>query len=262
MYIFGPYFLGAFAAFLLRDAFVFSWELLLFATYFLFPGNLLIYGVNDIFDYETDKLNPKKQGYEELVRPEDRMSLWMAIGITHLPYIFALFSFEAHALLFLGAFLFFSLGYSVPPIRAKARPYFDSLFNVLYVFPAFFAFALAGGGLPAWHVVFASWLWVMAMHAFSAVPDIASDTSAQVRTIATSLGAKNTLIFCALCYVLCGTLSFPSLSWFGVALGVCYGALMMFALRSANIMRIYRWFPLINTGVGFLLFLFLALQLL
>jgi 4-hydroxybenzoate polyprenyltransferase len=217
--------------------------------------------VNDIFDYETDKLNPKKQGYEELVRPEDRPSLWSMIVLTHLPYVLGLFFIDTRALLFLGAFLFFSLGYSVPPLRAKARPFFDSVFNVLYVFPAFFAYALAGGGLPAWHIVCAAWLWVMAMHAFSAVPDIAADTSAKVHTIATRLGARTTLIFCASCYLLCGILSYASLAWFGVLLGVFYGALMLLALRSQNIMRIYRWFPSINTAVGFLLFLFLALQL-
>jgi 4-hydroxybenzoate polyprenyltransferase len=32
----------------------------LLMIYFTYPANLLVYGVNDIFDYETDKLNAKK----------------------------------------------------------------------------------------------------------------------------------------------------------------------------------------------------------
>ena len=32
----------------------------IFALYFLIPANIRIYGINDIYDYETDKLNPKK----------------------------------------------------------------------------------------------------------------------------------------------------------------------------------------------------------
>ncbi|MEO7673038.1 MAG: lycopene elongase, partial [Pyrinomonadaceae bacterium] len=71
MYLFGPYIIGLAAGASTR------WELLsfgniVFGLYFLFPANLLIYGINDIFDFETDKLNPKKQEYEALVQPGDR----------------------------------------------------------------------------------------------------------------------------------------------------------------------------------------------
>ena len=38
-----------------------------FVVYFLIPANILIYGINDIFDYDTDKLNPKKGTYEAFI---------------------------------------------------------------------------------------------------------------------------------------------------------------------------------------------------
>jgi 4-hydroxybenzoate polyprenyltransferase len=41
----------------LRDNII---QVLLFGLYFLIPANIRIYGINDIYDYETDKLNPKK----------------------------------------------------------------------------------------------------------------------------------------------------------------------------------------------------------
>jgi 4-hydroxybenzoate polyprenyltransferase len=75
--------------------------------------------------------------------------------------------------------LFFGHQYSATPIRAKARPFWDSAFNVLYVFPV-----LIGWGLSDTHASF-PWLlfvagtcWCMAMHAFSAVPDIEADQKA------------------------------------------------------------------------------------
>lgn len=261
IYIFGPYLLGACAALLAADTWSFSWQTLLFATYFLFSANLLIYGVNDIFDYETDRLNPKKQGYEELVRPEDRKPLWFAIAVSHIPCLPALVFLDSRALLMLAGFWFFSLGYSLPPLRAKARPFFDSFFNVLYVFPAFFSYVLGGGGALSWQVVFAAWCWVMAMHAFSAVPDISADTHAGVRTIATVLGKGRTIFLCGFLYALCAFFALPSLEWLAIYLGLAYVLLMIFAYFSSDIMRIYRLFPWVNTFAGFSLFLFFALQL-
>jgi lycopene elongase/hydratase (dihydrobisanhydrobacterioruberin-forming) len=35
-------------------------SIMIFAVYFLISANIRIYGINDIYDYETDKLNPKK----------------------------------------------------------------------------------------------------------------------------------------------------------------------------------------------------------
>ena len=34
------------------------------ALFFLIPYNLLMYGINDVFDYESDLRNPRKGGIE------------------------------------------------------------------------------------------------------------------------------------------------------------------------------------------------------
>ena len=63
LYLLGPFLIGAIAA----DTANFFWPALaVFAFYFTFPANMLIYGVNDIFDYEADKHNPAKKGSELL----------------------------------------------------------------------------------------------------------------------------------------------------------------------------------------------------
>ena len=59
IYLIGPI-LIAFAA----SGLQFSPLLILLGLYATLPANLLIYGVNDIFDRDTDALNAKKSGYE------------------------------------------------------------------------------------------------------------------------------------------------------------------------------------------------------
>ena len=68
IYEFGTYALGVLAGFSAGGEW--SWAFgLLFGFFFLIPANILIYGINDVFDYETDKLNPKKVEYEDLLHP-------------------------------------------------------------------------------------------------------------------------------------------------------------------------------------------------
>ena len=71
----------------------------------------------------------------------------------------------------------FSLIYSLPPIRAKAVPFFDGITNILYVLPGIMAYLVLHSDLSR-PLVIAAWAWVMAMHAYSAIPDIEADTKA------------------------------------------------------------------------------------
>ena len=49
--------------------------------FFLIPYNLLMYGVNDVFDYESDLLNPRKGGVEGALvdRSQLRVLLWTSV---------------------------------------------------------------------------------------------------------------------------------------------------------------------------------------
>lgn len=260
LYVFGPYLVGLVAGASSR------WELVApsvfaFAVYFIFPANLLVYGVNDIFDFETDKLNPKKQEYEALVRPDDRRGLVLAILATNLPFIVGAFVLNGVALFSIGGFLLLSIFYSAPPIRAKAIPILDSMFNALYVFPGIFGYGIVAGALPPVMVMIAAFLWTMAMHAYSAIPDIAADRQAGVETIATLLGRSGTLFFCAACYLASAIFAFPYLGVFAGIFGMIYLALMavsVFAKKATGIFAVYQHFPIINSAVGFVLFWLVA----
>lgn len=256
IYVFGPYIVGL-AAGATRLTDFQRWPVIVCGLFFLFPANLLIYGVNDIFDYETDKHNAKKTDYETFVSPVERSGLWWAIALANLPFLLALRATNAQASGALVAFLFFSLFYSMPPMRAKTKPILDSAFNVLYICPGIFAYYLIGGHALAIPLVLAAWCWAMAMHAYSAVPDITADSAAGLQTVATFLGLRGTLIFCLLLYTTAAMLAVSVLSFLAVILGTVYIGLMLASLHAGTeqgVMRLYRGFPLINTISGAVLF--------
>ncbi len=260
IYTVGPALLGATVVFL--DA-GFSPLVLVLLAYFSFPANLLIYGVNDVFDYETDRLNAKKQGYEQALPPDRRRFLWKAMIVSHLPFLPLLVFLPVHALLALLVFWGLSIGYSAPPLRFKTKPGLDSASNVLYLVP-FLVTYVAGGGTSINPLLLAAGsLWCMAMHAYSAVPDIEADRQAGVHTIATWAGGKATLWLCLIAYLVSGVLAAYAFGWPFAALGLVYVGMMaasFWAYQQKQLMRIYRLFPMVNMAAGFGIFLLLLLR--
>lgn len=259
IYLFGPYIVGL-AAGATSSADLLRADAIIFGLYFLLPANLLVYGINDIYDFETDIRNPKKAKYEMLVRPEMHRSLWKWIAVLNTPFIVAAIFLAPRALPFLLAFILLSVFYSAPPIRAKEVAFVDSFFNVLYVLPGAFSYQLLSGEFPPPAVIFAAGLWTAAMHAYSAIPDIESDTAARMETIATKLGSWGTHFFCLVCYGVAGVVgsSFaPPVS----VLGFVYVVLMRLSSYDTNyssVFSVYRWFPVINAICGFFVFWYVA----
>ena len=257
MYLLGPY-MVALAATSLRPPV----EVWLLGLYLTLPANLLIYGVNDLFDVETDRLNPKKRDYETLLQTSQRRTLVLAILVLNVPFL-ALVPFLPHAWPWLLLFLVTGIGYSVPPLRAKARPVLDAAFNILYVAPGLAAYATVSGSQPPVPVLVAALLWCMAMHAYSAVPDIAADRAADVATVATRFGRVRTLVLCGLAYALAAVLAFPSVGAFALLGGLAYLVMIALSLRSRGpeqLFALYRRFPVLNTALGGALFVVVGLQ--
>ncbi|MCY1159732.1 MAG: prenyltransferase [Citricoccus sp.] len=173
-------------------------ELVIGTLFFLIPYNLLMYGINDVFDYESDLRNPRKGGIEGIVL-SDRwhgVTLW-ASGLLALPFVVALVAFgDLVSTLVLAVTLAAVVGYSAPRIRLKERPVLDSMTSSThFVGPAAFGLALADG---AWTVTAAAslvafFLWGMASQAFGAVQDVTADREAGIGSIATVLGTATTV---------------------------------------------------------------------
>lgn len=256
-YVLGPYLLGLAAAGFRADMVLLT---ILFGLYFSFPANLLIYGINDIFDYETDKRNAKKQGYERLLGKAQHKVIWFWVLLLNLPVL--AFSLLASAEVFaaLVAFLFFAVFYSAPPIRAKTKPFLDSAFNILYLFPSWVGYYLLGGSGFAWAAFAAGAAWVMAMHAYSAVPDITADKQAGLQTIATVLGVRGTLWLCFGLYTLSVVLAVFLIGPAAAIMWLVYAQMMVASLHAGSehgVMKIYRYFPAVNVVVGMVVFFLL-----
>ncbi|MEX0597501.1 MAG: prenyltransferase [Candidatus Paceibacterota bacterium] len=256
VYLLGPFLIGSILG-LEPMRVVLQWQFWLGFIYFTIPANLLIYGVNDIFDYETDKLNPKKQSYEEFVTPSEHIWLWLWIILTNIPYIIALYLINPLTLFGLFGFLFLGIQYSAYPIRAKAKPFLDSIFNILYVFPGVIGYTLFADSLSLdWRLLLSAGLWTMAMHTYSAIPDIKADKESKTPTIATVLGSKSTLVYCFVCYTLSGIFLAQFNLILGIIITLVYGFMIGFSWsdNTAKIFKLYTYFPVLNTIIWFVLF--------
>jgi len=173
--------------------------------FFLVPYNLAMYGINDVFDYESDMRNPRKGGAHGAVldRRVHAATLWAA-ALSCLPFVVFLVSAgSAWSWAVLAASLFFVVFYSAPPLRLKERPFADSVTSSIHFFsPAVYALVLAGAAwtwqLAAVLAAFA--LWGVASHAFGAVQDVVADRAAGISSIATARGARGTVRFALVCY--------------------------------------------------------------
>jgi 4-hydroxybenzoate polyprenyltransferase len=179
--------------------------------YFLIPYNLAMYGINDVFDYESDLRNPRKGGVEGalLDRSMHRPTLWAAL-LTNVPFlVFLVWAGHPLSWLVLAVSVFAVIAYSAPGLRFKERPFVDSITSSThFVSPAVYGLVLAGAVFtPAlWALLAAFFLWGLASHAFGAVQDVIADREADISSIATVIGARATTRLAVLAYLLAGVL--------------------------------------------------------
>jgi 4-hydroxybenzoate polyprenyltransferase len=187
--------------------------------YFLIPYNLALYGINDVFDFESDQRNPRKGGVEGAVldRRMHRRVL-IAAAVLNVPLLVYLVAVGSPASWLVLAFsLFALLAYSVPGLRFKEIPFVDSVTSSIhFVSPAVYGLVLAGATFTGqlWAVLVAFLLWGIGSHAFGAVQDVVPDRAGGLASIATVLGARRTVRFAIVAWALAG-LAMLATAWPG-----------------------------------------------
>jgi 4-hydroxybenzoate polyprenyltransferase len=160
-----------------------------------FPMNLIGCGLNDIFDYESDRRSPRRRlVWGAVVGRENRSLVWRAC-LAMMPLV--LFSgaatrdwdnFVAVVALVLVAWL-----YSVPPARLKERPPLDSVANGLgyFLLPLVMGYSLGADPrtMPLRYYLLA--LSVCGVHALATAADYDADKAAGHRTLATVYGKRS-----------------------------------------------------------------------
>ncbi|MFA0833685.1 MAG: prenyltransferase [Methanobacterium formicicum] len=232
-------------------------EYYLYLFYFFFPANIFIYGVNDYWDEDTDKLNPKKDEKEHRVSVIERKKLLnVIILVTGFSLILMIFQDNVERIIFTG-FLFLSYFYSAKPLRFKDKPFLDFVSNYLYIMPGIFAYYLASNNIPPLIYMFGAFLHISAMHIFSAIPDIKYDRKAGINTTPVFIGANSALWLCLV-------------FWMGLSLIVIYLTdffplsflvflyplfpLLLLIKKDWSVDDLYWYLPYVNTALGGLLF--------
>ena len=227
--------------------------------YFLLPANLLIYGVNDLADGDTDALNTKKDTYEHRLLNNERALLIGALLIAGLMSALLLIALPSGARITFMLFLGLGLAYSTAPVRLKARPFLDSYSNLFYTLTGVLGYQITAHQPPPIALTIAAFCWAAGMHTYSAIPDIMPDQQAGVRTSAVVLGERRALLFVAANWTLGVILTLFVIGTIGVV-GLIYPVipLIQYFSRAPNISRVYRYFPIVNGVIGFLAFLYLS----
>ena len=246
--------------------------------FFLIPYNLLMYGVNDVFDYESDLLNPRKGGIEgDVIRDRERARkvhrgiIW-ASAVTVAPMMAWLVVMGTpQSAIALVVVVFAVVAYSAPVLRFKERPFLDSFTSAVhFAGPLMYALVLTGAGLTArglWPIWVAFLAWGMASHAFGAVQDVRADREGGIASIGTVMGARVTTWFALAMYVAASALLLL-LPWPGIlaaALPLAYAVSVARFVRitddsceDAN--RGWRTFLWLNQPVGFLVTMLLIVS--
>ena len=231
--------------------------------YFLFSYNLLLYGVNDIFDYESDIKNPRKNSIEGgLLKKSKHRWLWYVIGIANLPFLIYFMATSTYsARLIFVALIFFCLSYSAKPLRFKEVPFLDSFNSALhFVLPFVFGLAYGQTNNYYWPVIIAFMAWGMASQAFGAIQDIKPDRNAHIKSIATVLGAKRTNYYVIGLYSLCCLILAVAYFPYGILASLFLGMYVLNAsffikyksdARSMQFHRGWQNFMWLNILVGF-----------
>jgi len=232
-------------------------EYYLYLFYFFIPANIFIYGVNDYWDEDTDKLNPKKDEKEHRLSFHERKQLLnIILLVTGFSLLLMLFQDNVERIIFAG-FLFLSYFYSAQPLRFKDKPFLDFSSNYLYITPGIFAYYLASNTIPPIIYLLGAFLHISAMHIFSAIPDIEYDREAGITTTPVYIGARVSLLLClifwtVLSFIVIYLSGFLPLS-FLVFLYPLFPFLLLIKKRW-SIDKLYWYLPYVNTGLGGLLF--------
>ncbi len=239
-----------------------NWPLLIVGSlFFLIPYNLLMYGVNDIFDYESDIKNPRKGGIEGMreQRAFHPVIAWACL-IVVTPFVaWLLLAGTPINAAVLISLLFFVLAYSLKGLRFKEVPLLDSITSSIhFVGPLIYALTFTSLTDAEWIVIAAFFAWGMASHALGAIQDIIPDRKGNISSIATRFGARSTMGLVVGLYLVAGIIlmMLPVYGWLLAVVGWlyaanCYDILDVTDESSAKANRPWRRFIWLNQLAGF-----------
>lgn len=172
----------------------------------------VMFGVNDVYDYDSDMQNPRKTRLwadGTVLNQVDHQFVLLAAKVTTILILLLALPASIQSPLFLGCVvlcLILCWVYSSPPLRLKERPTLDSLSTGVGFFLMWACgYTVSGnrhlaytasGNCSNGRFVFLS---TCALHSLFALLDAKADAATKQRTIATVLGERLSAMFSAVC---------------------------------------------------------------
>jgi 4-hydroxybenzoate polyprenyltransferase len=168
-----------------------SGKLWLGLFFVLLPLGLLLYGVNDIVDAETDALNPRKGTFmfgSRGAREQLASLKWQIAGV-QIPFVAVFYFYVGPWILWWYAILLLAVGlYNAPGIALKGRPPFDVLIQASYLLVFVLSSWLNNVPQLPWQTFLFGAMFAMHSHIFGEVMDIEPDQLSGRQTTARLIG--------------------------------------------------------------------------
>ncbi|MFH1294702.1 MAG: UbiA family prenyltransferase [Candidatus Aenigmatarchaeota archaeon] len=208
------------------------------------PLGLFCNGLNDVYDYSTDRKNRNKGKLRGLpLNPEGGEAIKWASAVCCI-IVLAVSLAAGNVANVVGVLSIIAIGYaySVPLIRLKDRPPFDSISSGICFFFLPFLIGASYGNLAVAFQTPALLLTLvgMGMHSLAALADYTADKESGSKTIAVAFGPRAAAVFAAMPFFagLSVALLFPSLLCTQCAVPIAYfiasSVIGMFVLIKPN----------------------------
>lgn len=170
-----------------------------------FPICLFIFGLNDVYDQPSDRINPRKKGLEGIrLDPSYHDVVKMGSLVAGIAFLgIAMATGNLINIYFAITILCLAYVYSVPPWRLKIRAPFDVISaGILGFFAPFaLAYSLVDDVKTIPFQVYYFTLCVMGLHAFSTIMDYTVDQCVGDQTFAVTFGKRIAALFPAVIFL-------------------------------------------------------------
>jgi 4-hydroxybenzoate polyprenyltransferase len=172
---------------------------ILFVLALTWPVSMILYGINDIYDYDTDSHNTHRGQLDGATVDQTHVrQVWWGVGTaTALLFGIGTLAHGAFGAMFAVLILLASAGYSVPPIRIKNRAGLDVIFSGFMYVGVMYSAGYILIHPSSWPPVEALLLTLatIAFHALGTLRDYTADASTGNRTFAVAYGPRYTALF-------------------------------------------------------------------
>lgn len=173
-----------------------------------FPFCIFLYGMNDVHDYESDKLNPRKKAAGGWIDPKlepDYHSYitHVSIFVVILMFLSSFLTLNITNILAMVALMASAHLYSAPPARLKERPVVDSISNGIIVFSTLLlGFSFGNSVFDVGITIYLITAVAIGIHAYTTIMDYEFDKNAGYKTTAVVFGKRGTSLFVLFIFIL------------------------------------------------------------